>query len=333
MCRRLCLPVTGLLLVFMLPARGQTPESITYNVAGLVTMPNRSPAPQAVVTLANDSGYVREVSADKDGRFEINGVQRGLYYLTAVNPADAEQYSDRVLVDVSRIFSNRLFFTLPLRLNPVRVSARLPRAAVTVAEHSQQIPKPARKEFERALKFRARRQFEEAIRSFDSAIQLYPEYVQAFAERGFTRIEMTRVADAEVDFSRALGLDPRYEPALRGAGICRFQNREYDSAVEYFEKSLEQDPRNVASCLFLGIAHSLLERPEHARPALKKALMLDARRAARAHVHLAYILLNENRPQEALIELETYFELAPNAPDLDELRQLRDQVRAGVEPR
>jgi tetratricopeptide (TPR) repeat protein len=310
-------------------ARGYPQITATsYTIWGVVLLPSGTPAPRAAVTLYNDAGFSQEVSSDDGGRFEILAVPRGRFYLRAVNPDDREQYSDPVPVDVSRAFSNRLFFNVQLHAGSAVTKAERHAAGVSVSEAAQRVPKSARREFDRGQSLRAQGKLQAAIEAFDGALRFFPKYFQALASRGHTKIALARVSEAELDFKQALELNGSYEPALRGAGMCEFDRQDYEAAAGHLEKALLQDPRNASSTLFLGIALALLHRPDQARPVLTKALQLDARGAARAHIHLAYILLNENRTTEAIEELDAYIEKAPNSPDTAKFRDLRAQLQA-----
>jgi tetratricopeptide (TPR) repeat protein len=281
--------------------------------------------------LYNDLGYSQEVFADEEGRFQIYSVPRGRFYLRATD-RDRGQYSDPLPVDVGRVFSNPQFFSISLRHSDERGATheRYP-AGVTASEAAQKVPRRAEKQFERAQSLRAQGNLPAAVDAFDGAIEAFPAYFQALAGRGHAKIALGRVPEAELDFARALEFNGGYEPALRGAGMCEFDKKNYEAAAGYLEKAMLQDPRNASSALFLGIALALMHRPEHARPVLNKALVLDSRGAARAHIHLAYILLNENRKADAVKELDAYIMKVPNAPDAEKFRQLRDQLRTQLD--
>ncbi len=314
----------------VLQALSQVPE---YGVWGTVLLPQGRPAPHVPVTLANNNGFSREIYTDDNGQFEITQVPRGRYYLTASNPEDRDQVSDPAPVDLTRGLSSRVLFNLYLRSASAR-SAQQPKhaAGITVAEAAQRVPRQARKEFERGEARRARGEMAGALEAFDDAIRLFPSYFQALAARGHMRIALKMVPEAERDFARALELGGGYEPALRGAGMCEFEKRNYEGAVALFEKALLQDPRNASSNLFLGISLALLDRPEQARPALVKALTLDSLGAARAHVHLAYMLMRENRLEQAITELDAYLQKVPHAPDSGTFRELRRRLRSRTDP-
>ena len=57
---------------------------------------------------------------------------------------------------------------------------------------------------------------------------------------------------------------------------------------------------------------------------------LDPVGAARAHVHLASLWIKQDRPREAVAELEAYLAAAPQAPDAEKWRALAGQLRRKV---
>lgn len=82
----------------------------------------------------------------------------------------------------------------------------------------------------------------------------------------------------------------------------------------------------------MGIADVALDRDEQACAALQKALSIDPAGSVRAHVHLASLLIKENRPQEAAREIEVYLKAVPNPFDAEKLRALLFRLRAGSKP-
>src|SRR5919202_1814347 len=125
-----------------------------------------------------------------------------------------------------------------------------------------------------------------ALASFNSAVELYPDYFQALAARGDLHILRRELAEAVADFERALKLNPRYGPALHGAGYCKLEQREFAEAIQYLEKSITAQPDNANSYLLLGIANLELDRREPARVALFKALTFNSPHELRAHIYL-----------------------------------------------
>lgn len=307
---------------------GQT-QGATYLIYGKISLPDGQPAARVVVKVKSLSGFDRDVFADDHGRYEIRDLRGGRYFLTAENPTDPNQYTDPVEADTSRAIQNQLLvhIFLKTRLQMGRPQAKGP-AILSVAEATQQIPKPARKAFEEGLKFLSRKEDNRAQESFDRSIELFPDYFQALSERGQYRLNSGRVEEASGDFEHALKINPVYGPALRGIAMARIQQKHYGEAIGPLEQAVKVDSADITAYLLLGMAQLGLDRREAARQALDRALSIDPKRAARAHVHLATLHLRENRPLDAAAALETYLKLVPDAPDAERLRQLVLQLRS-----
>ena len=266
---------------------------------------------------------------DDAGQFAINDVPRGRFSLAASNPDAPEQYSDRTEVELSRYTPPRVVVNIYLRSGAKVTSGKESASTgVSVAEASQHVPKGAQKEYEKGIKLGEKQQFDNALISFNRAIELFPEYFQALTQRGHLRVSMREIGEAGKDFDRALELNPQYEPALRGSGICKIREGKYAEALRDLDQAVAKEPRDASAYLFLGFANASLDRREQARAALTKALTLDAAGSARAHVHLANLDLKENRNNEAAAELEAYLAQVPNAPDADKLRVLLTKIKS-----
>jgi lipopolysaccharide biosynthesis regulator YciM len=70
------------------------------------------------------------------------------------------------------------------------------------------------------------------------------------------------------------------------------------------------------------MANLALDRRAPARYALQKALAIARKGAARAHVHLANLAIKENRPQDAIRELQAYLDAQPHTEDAEKLRAI-----------
>jgi Flp pilus assembly protein TadD len=313
-----------LLLSFTLLA--QT-AGVSYTIYGRVSLPDGNPASRVPVTISG-TVFSKQVIADDSGQYEIPGVPRGRYSLSATNPTAPEQISDHAEVDIARLSPPRVSVNIYLRSGTkVETSKEGQPSGVSVAEASQHVPKAAQKEYEKAVKEGKHQQLEKALASFTRSIELYPEYFQAISERGHLYIAMGKIEEADKDFTRALEINDRFEPAMRGAGICRLREGKYPDAIRELERAVSSEPRDASAYLFLGYAYASIDKRVEARSALHKALTIDSVGSARAHVHLANLYLKESRNHEAAVELEAYLAAAPNAPDAEKLRQLLSQLK------
>jgi tetratricopeptide (TPR) repeat protein len=281
--------------------------------------------------LTGQSGISRQVFSDDMGRYQITELPRGRYSLSAVNREAPNLVADQADVDTGRGFQTRISVNLYLRQRSDETTESTSSPVVSTKEASQKVPKAAEKAFDEGVKAGSSQKLDKALTALSKAIELYPEYFQAFAERGHVRLAMGRPSEAAEDFSRALGINPVYGPALRGAGICKFEQGNYAEAVKDLESASSVEPNLGRTFLLLGVAYLSTNRPEAARSALARAVSVDPKGSTRAHVHLANLAIQENQPQEAIAQLDAYLADAPNAPDAEKVRALRKQLEQGVQ--
>jgi Tfp pilus assembly protein PilF len=297
------------------------------NIQGQVSMPEGMPAGRVIVTLVSGTGVPRQTYTTEQGRFEFEGLVEGSYTLSAKSLTDPALVADSVETDTGRTATSNLNVNLVLRKGAD--DSALPKGEVlTVAEAEQKVPKQARKAFREGVKFREEHQPEKALQSLNRAVELYPDYFQALAERGDLQVFQRKLAEAIADFERALKINPLYGPALRGAGYCKLEKREFDEAIKYLEQSITAQPEHANAYLLLGIAYLELDRREQARAALLKALSFNTPRELRAHIYLGNLYAHERRYAEAAEELRKYLEANPTDPEAAALKAVESQWRA-----
>jgi len=323
-----------LALLCLPPALSAQGNRSPYMIYGRVAQPDDTPAVRAVVNITDHTGFDRQVYSDDAGRFEIKDLPRGRYYLTASNPSAPDQYTEAVVVELSATSTFVVATNIFLRAQ-ITKEARPEKkpGVISVGEEKQDAPKTARKAFAQGTKLRAERKYDQALKKFNRAIELHPSYFQALTERGNLLVAMSKLPEAMQDFERALALNSHYGPALSGSGTCKFQLGRYADAIADLERATDAEPGNPTNYYFMGIAEVALDRREQARAALLKALSIDPMSSARAHVHLATLFIRENRPQEAVREIESYFEAVPNPPDKEKLNSILAQLRVAPRPR
>ena len=312
-------------------ARAQTgplPERPRFfNIQGRVAFPDGRPAANVLVKVRGSLGVNLQTVTDDAGRFEFHELPAGSYHLEARSLADAGLASDPVETDTTRTATNDLRVNISLR--EVRTDAGRKKAAViSVAEAGQKVPQKARKAFEEGLKLRRNNKADQALASFNQAIELYPEYYQALCERADLRLAGRQVAEAEADFDRALKSNPRYGPALRGFGYCKLVRGAFAEAAQYFDKAVGANPEDARAFLLMGMAYFELDRRDQAKQALQRSLEVDAIQSARARLYLANIYAREHQYQRAADELHAYLEAVPADAEAAQLRQVEAQWRA-----
>ena len=84
--------------------------------------------------------------------------------------------------------------------------------------------------------------FDDAIRRYQTARTLRPDYVATVVNLGNIFLELNRLEDARESFSAALEIDKNNPAAHYGLGQVAISKRNYAEAVDHFEKTLAQVP-------------------------------------------------------------------------------------------
>jgi tetratricopeptide (TPR) repeat protein len=298
-----------------------------FTVFGRVSLPDGKPAARVRVFLETTTGLKRDMLSDDQGNYEFRGLGSGRYRLSAVNPDDPKQYSEPAESDTTRAFANRLQIDVYLRL-PLHSDKREAKpGTVSVAEATQNIPKPALKAYEQGLKLQKENKGDQALTAFNQAVELYSEYFQALTERANLLMGRSQLTEAAADFERALRLNGKYAPALRGIGYCQIQQKQFEAAVSNLERAFVVEPKVPLTLLLLGYANLSLSRYEPAKQCLEEALKLGPESAARAHVYLAEVYAHEQKFKEAADSIRRYLTLKPDAADAAGLRKMESDWR------
>lgn len=295
-----------------------------FTIQGQVSLPEGRPAARVLVTIMVRGGSPRQAYTTEQGRFEFPNMEEGGYILSARSLSDSRLISEPLETDTSRTATSNLTVNLVLR-EASSVNEKRKPGLIGVDEAEQKIPKEARKAFKEALKFKDDHDTGKALEKFNRAIELFPEYFQARAQRGDLYISQGKLVEAAADFDRALEANSRYAPALRGSGYCKLEKQEFAAAAKDFEHSLSAEPDNASAYLLLGIANFELNQNEGSRQALKRALVLGA---IRAHIYLGNLYAREHQYQQAADELLLYLKAEPTASDAAQVRAVEAQWRA-----
>jgi len=107
--------------------------------------------------------------------------------------------------------------------------------------------------------------FDDAIRHFEIARSLSPEYLAAAVNLGNIYLQLNRLDDASENFKTALALDENNAAAQYGLGQVALSKRNYAEAAAYFEKALARAPDANRIHYSLAMAYRGLRDDEKAK--------------------------------------------------------------------
>jgi tetratricopeptide (TPR) repeat protein len=209
---------------------------------------------------------------------------------------------------------------------PPRKFPGLPPPGVVMADVDVNVPEAALKHFRKGAEALRLGKTGDAVKELKAAIEAHPKFYTA-------RLELGRELRAEKHFDEAeetlrpLGeIAPRRaEARIEYAIVLLGLGRSKDAASE-LRKALVLEEANWVTHLHLGWA-LLKDEPTEAEKHFTRALELDERKAAQAHLSLARLAHMRGMRPEAIRHLEAYLALAPEAPDADAVRKLLNQLR------
>ena len=91
-----------------------------------------------------------------------------------------------------------------------------------------------------------------AIRCFDKALNLNPNYVEAWVRKGVTLLDIGEDYDAQVCLNKAVKLSPKSFKARYNLGKCLLKLKYYDEAILDFQQAVSIKPKHAASHEYLA---------------------------------------------------------------------------------
>lgn len=133
----------------------------------------------------------------------------------------------------------------------------------------------AKASYEFGLQQMKARKYQEAISSFQKAIALNKNYVNAYENLGWAYFSVLDLDNAEAQWREALAIDPEAIQAHLGIGYLHFIANEYDEAIKSFEAAILSDSRNSSAHEAIGRVYYEQGLIEKAITELRKSIELN----------------------------------------------------------
>lgn len=134
--------------------------------------------------------------------------------------------------------------------------------------------------------------FHDAIKCFDNAVRLKPDYAEAFSGRAHAFGEIGEHQSALNDCSHAISLDPDFADAYLNSGKSLACLRRHDEALAMYEKAISLGKDDFAARYNRGLALRELGRSDEARRDFDKAMALSPANAEAGYAK-AHLLLHD----------------------------------------
>jgi tetratricopeptide (TPR) repeat protein len=119
------------------------------------------------------------------------------------------------------------------------------------------------------------KEYEKAIKDFNKAVEINPEIAEAYNNRGYSYICIKEYEKALRDLDRAIQLKPGNMGAYNNRGLAYAGLKEYEKAIKDYNKAIELNPGYSPAYHNRGLAYADIKEYETAVNDYNKAIELN----------------------------------------------------------
>lgn len=276
------------------------------------------------------AGVAATTYTNSNGGFTFSDVPAGTYYLVV-----EEDGYEKVREEVS--FANPMGIQIALKratnaFQPAKVGG-----GPTVSARDFSIPRRAREAMDRGMNLvRQKSDYRGGISEFQRAVKEYPQYYEAYMQMGVAYMKLGDVAKSEQALRTSIDVSQRnYADALFTLAAVYSTQKRFADAEPLAREAVKVNAGSWEANLELARSLYGVDQNEEAEASALEALRIQPD-SPPALLLLANIHLKLRNYPALIQDLDNYLELAPNGPQADQARQMREQVFnriANIQPR
>lgn len=143
-----------------------------------------------------------------------------------------------------------------------------------------------------------------AIRCFQKAIELAPDFAEAHTNLGMLLDQEGLSAEAERHYRQSISLNPDYGETHMNLGVLLFGQKRFQEAQAAYRRALELTPEDPAAWSNLGALKAYTNQEQEAEQCYRRALAIDPD-DRKASFNLGCLLLRQGRYEEGWHYFET----------------------------
>lgn len=201
------------------------------------------------------------------------------------------------------------------------------------------IPDQAREEYQGALEDIDRGRYDDAVERFERAVELAPNYYEAWIGLGVRQMALGRTGDAERSFQAAADSNPSGAMAPLNLGVLRYQRGDAASTagndenaasiflegIEFLDEAVRLSPDSAQAHFYSGAVLYRVQEYDQAHAALQNALRLDPS-LDDARLMLINVYVRQSRLDEALEQVNIFLSEAPESAQRTAIESVKEQI-------
>jgi len=280
-----------------------------------------------VVLELSTGGVAAETFSDSVGNFEFRSLTQNTYRVTVPtdnHTFDTSQETVEVYGNFSRTFTVQIYLREKNSDQPLR-----PKGKVLSVADTQEVPKNAKKSYEKGVKLAREAKPQEAIIALQEALKTFPDYLHALNKLGEEYLHLERPTEAWAMFEKAIATNNKFALPYINIGILLVGQQRYAEAIEALETGNRLDDSFPMAHLHLGVA--LMNRNstdyDRAEREMLRALEIGGKTMAQGRLYLFNLYTRQKNNQKAAQQLEMFLKEAPNAPQAAAVRQRLEALK------
>jgi tetratricopeptide (TPR) repeat protein len=266
--------------------------------------------------LSAGSTAVAEDYTNDEGHVDFDDVEVGNYHL--IISGDGIQTTDSGLFEVDNRHGTQ-FQTVSVRRTDEAKAANP--GGSTVAVQDMNIPKAARKEFNKASNLIAKQEWKRAIDQLNRAISLYPNYVEAYNNLGVVYARLGDGANERAALQKALSLNDHFAPAWVNLARMSIKDRDFPTAETLLDKATALAPNDSQTLLILANVELMNLHYDQAIAHCEKVHSLGQDSHSLVHFIAARAYEHESRIPDAISQLQIFLKEEPSGVRADAARR------------
>lgn len=297
-------------------------------VSGQVTGVENRPIYDATVELLDEFlRTLKYTKTDGAGRYYFSGVPRGRFSVRvrSIEPEYDEMTQEEEVQNITRSGGNDNPYVTATDHKQLDFRLRLRRGftGVTAALFVQDVPAPAKKLYDQAVKDLSEKRNSEGLAALRSAIEIFPKYYAALEMLGTEYIKMKQFPASATLLQLAAEVNPRSYRTWYGLAYSFNALNMYVEAQKAVDKALELFASAPDANLLAGVIYRSQKKTKEAEKFLLKAKETSKDTIAMANWHLAKLYAEDLKNYgEAAKELKSFLKKQPESFDAEKIKQL-----------
>jgi len=294
-------------------------QQILGNIIGHIrVLRGDTPPERVMVSLEVRGAPMDSVYCDSSGTFGFHNLGPNPYYVN-VDDEKYEPVRKQVVIDATSM-SPTVFvdiILIPKKKDKPDPASPNSKGAnpdmIDVREYADRFPKKAVKEFEKGVSSDAVGKRDDAIRHYERAVEIAPEFYLAHNNLGSDYQAKSDFPNALKQFEHVVQLNQSDAAAYFNLSNVYMLTGRLTDAQQYLDEGLRRQPDSALGQFLLGSLDIRLKKLAQAELALLRAIELSPT-MAQPRLQLVNLLLEQGRKDAAESQLRDFLDKLPDSP-------------------